>query len=64
MGKQQTAVEWLVDNIHYLHSTRWEEIIEEAKEMEEKQITDAWEDGKDSFSTRNAKQYYNETFKK
>lgn len=27
-------------------------------------LIDAWEDGQDSFSTRNAKQYYNETFKK
>ena len=36
----------------------------EAKEKEKQQIIDAWEDGQDSFSTRNAKQYYNETFKK
>ena len=37
MVKQITAIEWLLDNIHYLHSTRWEEIIEEAKKMENEQ---------------------------
>jgi hypothetical protein len=31
-------------------------------EIEEQQIKDAWEDGQGSFSTRNAEQYYNETF--
>jgi hypothetical protein len=30
--------------------------------VEEKQIKDAWEDGHDSFSTRNAQLYFNETF--
>ena len=33
-NKQQTAVEWLVDNLHYLHSTKWDDIVEQAKEME------------------------------
>jgi len=32
--------------------------------MEKEQIVDAWDDGKDSFSTRNAEQYYNETYGK
>jgi hypothetical protein len=36
--------------------------FEEAKEMEKEQIMDAWEDGQNSFSTINAKQYYKETF--
>jgi hypothetical protein len=30
--------------------------------IEEQQIKDAWEDGHDSFSTRNAELYFNETF--
>jgi hypothetical protein len=70
MQKQQTAVEWLLDNIHYLHSTRWKEIIEEAKEMEMEQIINAfWHgDNTDCISEQNsfefAEKYYNETFKK
>jgi hypothetical protein len=32
-------------------------------EMHKQEIIDAWEDGIDSFSTRSAEQYYNETFK-
>ena len=31
---KQTAVEWLADNIHYLHSTKWNDILQQAKEME------------------------------
>ena len=40
-----------------------EQIYKKAKEMEKQQIIDAWEDGQNSFSTRNAEQYYKETFK-
>jgi hypothetical protein len=32
-------------------------------EMHKQEIIDAWEDGIDSFSTRSAEQYYQETFK-
>lgn len=35
--KKQTAVEWLVDNLHYLHSTKWNDIIKQAKAMEKEQ---------------------------
>ena len=31
---KQTAVEFLVDNLHYLHSTKWDDIIEQAKLIE------------------------------
>jgi hypothetical protein len=58
---KQTAVEYLVDNIHYLHSTKWEEIVEQAKEMEKQQIMDAYYEG--DIQLVNAEQYYNETFK-
>jgi Ni,Fe-hydrogenase maturation factor len=34
---KQTAVEFLVDNLHYLHSTKWDDILEQAKEMEKKE---------------------------
>lgn len=36
--KDKTAVEFLVDNIHYLHSTKWQEIVEQAKQMEKQQM--------------------------
>jgi hypothetical protein len=38
---KQTAVEWLIDNLHYLHSTKWDDILEKAKEMERQQIINA-----------------------
>ena len=68
---KQTAVEWLVEqlecfgNKHELQLS-WatvDELVEQAKEMHKQEVTDAWEDGHDSFSTRNAEQYYKETFK-
>jgi|GEM_PF-1824744 hypothetical protein len=34
---KQTAVEFLIDNLHYSTSTKWKEIIEEAKKMENEQ---------------------------
>ena len=65
---KQTAVEFLVDNLHYLHSTKWDDIIEQAKEMEKEQIGNAYVYGsaygidlKNGFSPNN---YYNETFNK
>ena len=66
----QTAVNWLIDQIsskenqEKLTGREWLEVVERAKEVEKEQIIDAWEDGKDSFSTRNAEQYYNETYGK
>jgi len=69
---KQTAVEWLVDNLHYLHSTKWDDIVEQAKEMEKDMII---ETSKNSYITgyldNQAKvddsnnfpeEYYNETF--
>ena len=66
----QTAVNWLIDQIsskenqEKLTGREWLEVVEKAKEMEKEQIVNAWDDGKDSFSTRNAEQYYNETYGK
>ena len=63
--KQQTAVEYLVDQLlpkaltaeQYYH-------IEQDKEMEKEQIIDAWDNGcEDDGIIDNAEQYYNETFK-
>jgi hypothetical protein len=66
MGKQ-TAVDWLVENIYYLHSTKWNDIIEQAKAMEKEQILQALNDGKAMIisptSNKSLEQYYNETYK-
>ena len=62
---KQTAVEWIEDKIQ--SDMTFIEIlglIRQAKEMHKQEIIDAWEDGHDSFSTRNAEQYYNKTFEK
>lgn len=67
MENQMTAVEWLHEKFAKATKTELKDNVnlffKEAKQMEMEQITDAWEDGKDSFSTRNAEIYYNETFK-
>ena len=74
---KQTAVEWLADNIHYLHSTKWNDILQQAKEMEKQQIIDARNDMQKScielankinphlfeFDKKDGEQYYNQTFK-
>ncbi len=62
---RQTAVEWLEQEFIALQNYGVNEfgLFEKAKEMEKQQIIDAWEDGQHSFSSRNAEQYYNETFK-
>jgi predicted secreted protein len=79
MEKQQTSVEWLINEIKIarklcddpsMEMDIWHTLDvliakgEQANQMEKEQIIDAWEDGQNSFSTRNAEKYYNETFKK
>jgi len=69
MEKQQTAVEWLIFKLDIILplDIEWDKLeksFKQAKQMEMEQITDAWEDGQNSFSSRNAEKYYNETFKK
>jgi predicted RecA/RadA family phage recombinase len=65
--EKQTAVDWLVENIYYLHSTKWNDIIEQAKVMEKEQILQALNDGKAMIisptSNKSLEQYYNETYK-
>jgi len=68
--KQQTAVEWLVEQMIYQMDIRIEnttigcELFEQAKTMEKEQIIDAWDNGcEDDGIIDNAEQYYNETFK-
>ena len=64
---KQTAVEFLVDNLHYLHSTKWDDILEQAKEMEKEQISQAYVFGSaygiDFKNGLNPNNYFKETFK-
>ena len=62
--EKQTAVEWLEERMPtvFKNLTINKHLFEQAKEMHKQEIIDAWEDGHDSFSTRNAEQYYNETY--
>ena len=69
---QQTAVEWLVNELLFIQSLKEGEItesnkgilttstIEQAKQMEKEQITDAFKSGWNWNS--DAEQYYNETY--
>jgi hypothetical protein len=68
---KQTAVEFLIVQI-YKHwdseGVNFEKILEQAKEMEKRQIVDAYNNA-DSVDENNigwisAERYYNETFKK
>lgn len=65
MSKQQTAVEWLEDNID--SGMPYREIlilIEQAKQMEKEQIKDAYKFGISDEYVIGADRYYNQTFKK
>jgi hypothetical protein len=68
---KQTAVEWLVEEIH--KNLNWipTHMIEQAKQMEKEQIEDAWLNGMKSemiapFGINRykpeAEEYYNETY--
>lgn len=59
---KQTAVQWLIEQWAILESQIPERIINEAKEIEKKQIIDAYETSHISMMT--SEQYYNENFNK
>ena len=72
---QQTAVEWLVNqlrlptNIRFTDDEKssYKKLIEQAKEMEKQQIESAWKRGDgehDKVADKLAKQYYTETYTK
>jgi hypothetical protein len=64
MEKQQTAVECLFLKMSFQDVCKYSNELAEAKEMEEKQIMNAWVKGVVSEGDMTARQYYNETFKK
>ena len=69
--KQQTAIEWLFDNVYMAHSELSEK-LKQAKKMEKDMLTDAYHDGKSngmdishSLSMTkeiSADEWYNETY--
>ena len=68
---KQTAVEFLLDNMHYSTSTKWQDIIQQAKAMEKEQMDkvseDWWVEGcsymKDNKRIYESfEQYYNEIY--
>ena len=75
---KQTAVEWLIKQLHptisiRLNSTYIKELTYKAKEIEKEQIINAWLSAwkdsmlnplEDKYYQPEAEQYYNETFKK
>jgi hypothetical protein len=65
--KKQTAVEWLIEEMH--KNIVWIPVPmqEQAKEMEKEQITDAFKEGNlyHGWALRHEpEQYYNKTYKK
>jgi len=64
MSKQQTAVEWLVNQVEDFIGLIPVDIIEQAKEMERQQIVDAYEDGYSDSDNKLSfnKQYYKENY--
>ena len=59
MKNNQTAVEWLVDEL-LDGKLLMPSLIEKAKAMEKEQIKDAYDEG--DIQLVNAEQYYNQTY--
>jgi hypothetical protein len=61
---KQTAVEWLIEEMH--KNIEWIPIPmqEQAKEMEKEQQEMAFNEALDEYSDCSFEQYYNETYKK
>jgi spore coat polysaccharide biosynthesis protein SpsF (cytidylyltransferase family) len=63
---KQTAVEWLLDRIEDVDLTEklWENVKQQAKEMEKEQIEEAYKYARAHWSREdgNAERYYNETY--
>ena len=67
MRSKQTAVEWLVEKLDQNFDYVADTIIEQAKQMEKEQIVEAYNIGrndKHNDFSREAEQYYNETYGK
>jgi hypothetical protein len=70
--ENQTALQQAFNELEKMHPNLFNIYSEDGRNfinhfhkflaIEKQQIKDAWEDGHDSFSTRNAELYFNETF--
>jgi hypothetical protein len=63
---KQTAVECFAEEIKggkLITNQKFEELLQQAKEMERQQIIDAYYEGKEYGFKEHGEQYYNETFK-
>lgn len=63
--KQKSAVDYILDNLHYLHSTKWDDITEKARLLFEEQIKDACRKfgNLNGVDEEDFEQYYDNTFK-
>ena len=61
----KTPVEWLFEQLWDTPKDKfeWHLLKERALKMEKERMKEAWDDGHDSFSSRTAEDFYNETFK-
>jgi DNA mismatch repair ATPase MutS len=75
MDKQQTAVEWLIEQLQKTRdyqrvineanqsSTSVRDVIKQAKEMERGKLEDAWVEGVKNWNpSKTFEQYYKETY--
>lgn len=64
---KQTAVEWLLEEMQktYIFNQDDFDMFKKAKEMFEKQVRDAWNDGRyENTGCGDSEAYYDETFNK
>lgn len=64
---KQSSIEWLIDNLYLKDSLKWENIIEQAKEIHKEEIINAWKQGDGQFdkvAEQMSLEYYNEIFNK
>ena len=60
---KQTAIEWLLEQCPRIETVSAYNILEQAKEMEKKQIMDSFIGGDVSLFNETPEHYYNVTFK-
>ena len=76
--KRQTALEWFAERIKHgglVSNKQFDELLKQANKMFEKQVKDAYDQGSEAgyelaknddiyegYKTKEAEQYYNETF--
>ena len=64
---KQSSIEWLIDNLYLKDSLKWENIIEQAKEIHKEEIINAWKQGDgqyDKVAEKMSLEYYKEIFNK